>query len=263
MLRSRAETSRAARIPNGGSNLLTQLPRKGDSGGYPRAMQPRDRKSGSRRSDPSATKSTQDPKWGKRTPPKSERAAAAERLEADARRKDAGISRSSEALRATTPRILGEKSRFIGIDLGLATAFAIFNRDGRLESVRSRRFQSKNALRAAAASILDETPYVHSVIVEGGGDLAESWQKAAAHRGMHLRLVHAGEWRRMFLYEREQRDGAQAKAHALKLAAQVIEWSGTKGVTAQLGHDAAEAILVGLFGVIEAGWLKDAPRFRH
>ena len=75
--------------------------------------------------------------------------------------------------------------------------------------------------------------------------------------------MHAGEWRRRFLYERERRDGAQAKAHALKLAAQVVAWSEAKGVTAQLGHDAAEAILVGLFGVVEAGWLKDPPRFRH
>lgn len=203
------------------------------------------------------------PKWGKRTPPKSERAEAAARLEAEDRRKSAGISRSAEALRAPAQRMLGEKSRFVGVDLGLATAFAVYDRDGRLSGVRSRRFQSKDALRAAAGAILDEIPHVHSVILEGGGDLAESWQRAAAHRGIHLRIVQAHEWRRVFLYERERRDGAQAKAHAVKLAAQVVEWSAAKGVTAQLGHDAAEAILVGLFGVVEAGWLKDPPRFKH
>ena len=203
------------------------------------------------------------PKWGKRTPPKSERTEAAARLEAEERRKSAGISRSAEALRAPPQRLLGEKSCFVGVDLGLATAFAVYDRDGRLVGVRSRRFQSKDALRAAAGAILDEIPHVHSVILEGGGDLAESWQRAAAHRGIHLRIVQAHEWRRMFLYERERRDGAQAKSHALKLAAQVIEWSAAKGVTAALGHDAAEAILVGLFGVVEAGWLKDPPRFRH
>ena len=203
------------------------------------------------------------PKWGKRTPPKAERTEAAARLEADERRKSAGISRSAEALRAPTQRLLGEKSRFVGVDLGLATAFAVYDRDGRLVGVRSRRFQSKDALRAAARAILDEIPHVHGVIVEGGGDLAASWERAAEHRGIHLRIVHAAEWRRMFLYERERRDGAQAKAHAVKLAAQVIEWSATKGVTAELGHDAAEAILVGLFGVVEAGWLKEPPRLRH
>jgi hypothetical protein len=203
------------------------------------------------------------PKWGKRTPPKGERVEAAARLEAEERRKSAGISRSSETLRSPSQRMLGEKSCFVGVDLGLATAFAVFDRDGRLSAVRSRRFQSRDALRAAAGAILDEIPHVHSVIIEGGGDLAESWQRAAAHRGIHLRIVHAHDWRRMFLYERERRDGAQAKAHAVKLAAQVIEWSEAKGVAAQLGHDAAEAILVGLFGVVEAGWLKDPPRFRH
>jgi hypothetical protein len=203
------------------------------------------------------------PKWGKRTPPKAERAEAAARLEAEERRKSAGISRSSEAVRVPAQRMLGEKSCFVGVDLGLATAFAVYDRDGRLAGVRSRRFGSRDALRAAAGAILDEIPHVHSVIVEGGGDLAESWQKAAAHRGIHLRLVQASTWRQMFLYERERRDGAQAKAHAVKLAAQIMEWSATKGVTAQLGHDAAEAILVGLFGVIEAGWLKEPPRLRH
>lgn len=203
------------------------------------------------------------PSWGKRTPPKAERAAAAAELEAEQRRKAAGISRSAEQLRTPPQRMLGERSRFVGIDLGLATGIAVYNRDGRLESVRSRRFQSKDALRAAAGAILDGIEHVHSVIVEGGGDLAEAWQRAAAHRGIHLRLVHAGEWRARFLYEREHRSGADAKTHAVRIAAQVVEWSGTKGVTAAIGHDAAEAILVGLHGVVEAGWLAEPPRFRR
>lgn len=203
------------------------------------------------------------PKWGKRTPPKGERAAAAAELEAEARRKAAGISRSAEQLRAPQPRMLGERSRFVGIDLGLSTGIAVYDRDGRLESVRSRHFQSKDALRAAAGAILDGIDQAHSVIVEGGGELADSWERAAAHRGIHLRRVHASAWRERFYYPREHRSGAEAKEHAVKMAAQVIAWSGTKGVTGTLGHDAAEAILVGLFGVIEAGWLLEPPRFKR
>lgn len=203
------------------------------------------------------------PRWGKRTPPKAERDRAAAELEADARRKAAGLSRSAEALRAPAQRMLGEKSRFVGVDLGLATGIAVYSRDGRLESVRSRRFQSKDALRAAAGAILDEIPHVHGVILEGGGELADAWERAAVHRGIHCRAVHASAWRPRFLYPREHRDGPSAKAHAMKLAEQVIAWSQTRGVTAEVGHDAAEAILVGLFGVIEAGWLVDPPRFRH
>ena len=204
------------------------------------------------------------PKWGKRTPPKGERAAAAEALGADEARRKARLSKSAEALRAPPVRLLGEKSRFLGIDLGLATGIAAYNRDGRLESVRSRHFQSRDALRAAAGAILDEFPHVHSVIVEGGGELAEVWQRAAAHRGIHLRIVQAHEWRGRFFYPREHRNGPEAKAHALKMAAQVVEWSATKGVSAaSLGHDAAEAVMVGLFGVLEAGWTTDVPRFKR
>jgi glutamate-1-semialdehyde aminotransferase len=179
------------------------------------------------------------PKWGKRTPPKSERAAAAEALDADEKRRKAGLSRSAEALRTPSARVLGEKSRFLGVDLGLATGIAVYNRD-------------------------DEIAHVHSVILEGGGDLAEVWQRAAVHRGIHLRIVQAHHWRARFFYPREHRSGPEAKAHAIKMAAQVVDWSETRGVSgASLGHDAAEAVMVGLFGVIDAGWLADPPRFRR
>lgn len=204
------------------------------------------------------------PKWGKRTPPKSERAAAAEALEAQEARKKAGLSKSAEALRAPPVRLLGEKSKLVGVDLGLATGIAIYNRDGRLEAVRSRHFQSRDALRAAAGAILDEIPHVQSVILEGGGELAEVWQRAAVHRGIHLRVVQAHEWRARFLYPREQRSGPEAKEHAIRMAAQVLAWSETRGASAaSLGHDAAEAIMVGLFGVYEAGWLAELPRFKR
>ncbi|MDI9403226.1 MAG: hypothetical protein QM516_05080 [Limnohabitans sp.] len=203
------------------------------------------------------------PKWGKRTPPKSERAVAAAEIEAEERRKAAGLSRSAEALRTPTLRILGEKSKFLSVDLGLATGIAVFGRDGRLEAVRTRRFQSKDALRAASAAILDEVPHVHTVIVEGGGELREAWERAAVYRGIHFRAVQASAWRSMFLYERESRDGAMAKESAVKLAAQVIAWSATRGVGAAVEHDAAEAILVGLYGVVQAGWLREMPRFRR
>ena len=204
------------------------------------------------------------PKWGKRTPPKSERVAAAEALDADEKRRKAGLSKSAEALRTPSARVLGEKSRFLGVDLGLATGIAVYNRDGRLEAVRSRHFQSRDALRSAAGAILDEIAHVHSVILEGGGDLAEVWQRAAVHRGIHLRIVQAHHWRARFFYPREHRSGPEAKAHAIKMAAQVVDWSETRGVSgASLGHDAAEAVMVGLFGVIDAGWLADPPRFRR
>ena len=42
------------------------------------------------------------------------------------------------------------------------------------------------------------------------------------------------------------------------LARQVIEWSGARRPTS-LRHDAAEAILVGLWAVLQEGWLDHSP----
>jgi hypothetical protein len=45
---------------------------------------------------------------------------------------------------------------------------------------------------------------------------------------------------------------------AAQLARNVIEWSGARRPTS-LRHDAAEAILIGLWGVLSAGWLRALP----
>jgi hypothetical protein len=65
-------------------------------------------------------------------------------------------------------------------------------------------------------------------------------------------------WRSVFLLPREQRSAADAKRVAARLARVVIAWSGAPRPTS-LRHDAAEAILVGLWGVLSAGWLRRLP----
>ena len=42
------------------------------------------------------------------------------------------------------------------------------------------------------------------------------------------------------------------------MARAVITWSDLPAPTS-LRHDAAEAILIGLYGVLEQGWLEDVP----
>ena len=109
---------------------------------------------------------------------------------------------------------------------------------------------------------------VHLTHDAGPEELFTSSAARSGERAESLATLWALEdgtsaWRERFYYPREHRSGAEAKEHAVKMAAQVIAWSGTKGVTGTLGHDAAEAILVGLFGVIEAGWLLEPPRFKR
>jgi hypothetical protein len=96
------------------------------------------------------------------------------------------------------------------------------------------------------------------VILEGGGPLERIWRAEAESREMLVQRVSAEEWRALFLYPREQRSGEQAKRVARDLARRVIEWSDAPRPTS-LRHDAAEAILVGLWGVLSAGWLRQLP----
>ena len=96
------------------------------------------------------------------------------------------------------------------------------------------------------------------LVVEGGGELASAWDTEARLRQIEARWVAAETWRNALLYPREHRSGEVAKRSADELARRVVEWSAAPRPTS-LRHDAAEAIMVGLWGVIELGWLTDLP----
>lgn len=146
----------------------------------------------------------------------------------------------------------------LAIDLGLRTGLAHYGADGRLRRYGSHNFGSVTRLRRGVATILAETGDVEWLYIEGGGPLGEIWAREAARRGIMARLVSAETWRQDLLYQREQRNGEQAKRVADTLARQVIAWSGAPRPTA-LRHDAAEAILVGLWAVLQVGWLERLP----
>lgn len=146
----------------------------------------------------------------------------------------------------------------LGVDLGLRTGLACFGDDGRLRWVRSQNLGSKSRLKRAAGTYLREPGDLQWVILEGGGDLAEVWKREADRLGLNVRVIPAERWRQSLLYPRERRTGALAKQHADALARAVVAWSGVKGLTS-LRHDAAEAVLVGLWGVRAVGWLPEWP----
>ena len=146
----------------------------------------------------------------------------------------------------------------LSVDLGLKTGLALYGRDGRLIWYRSQNYASARRLKSAVYGIFNETSEISRLVIEGGGRLADIWIKEADRRGIRVIQISAETWREKFLYHREQRNGPQAKRNAGILARKVIKWSGAKRPTS-LRHDAAEAILAGLWGVIDAGWLKDIP----
>ena len=97
-----------------------------------------------------------------------------------------------------------------------------------------------------------------ALVIEGGGNLAVVWEKEAGQRGILVRRIGSEVWREMFLFPRERRTGPEAKKHAGEMARRIIDWSGAARPPS-LRHDAAEAILIGLWGVLQFGWLPSLP----
>ena len=106
---------------------------------------------------------------------------------------------------------------------------------------------------------MNELPDVEWLVLEGGGPTGTAWETEARRRGLRAVRVAAEAWRRALLLDREQRDTAAAKRAAIRYARRVIEWSAAPRPTS-LRHDAAEAILLGLWGAWQAGWLEELPR---
>ena len=146
----------------------------------------------------------------------------------------------------------------LAVDLGLRAGFALYGDDGRLRWYRSQNFGTLTRLRRATQSTLHDLPDLQWLVLEGGGALADSWQKAAERQAIPVLQTSAEVWRQALLYPRQQRSGVDAKQHADRLARAMIEWSGAARPTS-LRHDAAEAILIGLWGVLQVGWLTEIP----
>jgi hypothetical protein len=135
---------------------------------------------------------------------------------------------------------------------------ALFAQDGRLCWYRSHNFGSVARLRRGAHGVLASLPQLAWLVLEGGGTLADIWVRAAERQQIPVRQISAETWRQQFLYSREQRHGRQAKGQAEILARRVIAWSQARRPTS-LRDDAAEAILIGLWGVLQVGWLVHLP----
>ncbi len=148
----------------------------------------------------------------------------------------------------------------LAVDAGLKTGLAAYDGRGRLCWYRSHNFGSPARLRQGAHHLLEQLPDLEWLVVEGGGRLAEIWQREADRRQLQYRVLAAEEWRPQLLYPRQQRRGRLAKENAARLARRVISWSAAPRPTS-LRHDAAEAILVGLWGVVHTGILPDFPPF--
>ena len=157
----------------------------------------------------------------------------------------------------TTGRQHSEGS-LLAVDLGIRAGLAFFGADGRLRWYGSRNFGNRARLRRGIPGILEGEPGLAWLVVEGGGDLAPLWTGEAEKRGIGILQTTAEAWRERLFILRDRRNGAKAKSSAGDAARLVIEWSRARRPTS-LRHDAAEAIMIGLWGVLETGLLEALP----
>ncbi|WP_152053549.1 hypothetical protein [Tautonia marina] len=143
----------------------------------------------------------------------------------------------------------------LAVDTGLRTGLALFGREGRLIWYRSQHFANRSTLKRGVYGLFGSIGALDRVVLEGGGPIAEVWRREAERRGIIVRVIGAEVWRETL---DAFGDRHRPKREADAIARRVIEWSGAARPTS-LRHDAAEAILIGLWGVIEAGWLDGPP----
>ncbi len=148
--------------------------------------------------------------------------------------------------------------RLLAVDLGLRTGLACYGHDGRLRWYRSQHFADRTTLRRGVRGVLVAESALAHLVLEGGGPIAEVWAGQATRRSVAVHLLAAEHWRAGLLRPNQYRDRQHAKRSADAMARAVILWSSLRRPTA-LRHDAAEAILIGLWGVHHVGWLDALP----
>lgn len=147
----------------------------------------------------------------------------------------------------------------LAVDAGLRAGLAVFAETGRLVRYRSTNFGSMSRLKKSVHGVLAGVEELALVAVEGGGGGPEKpWLREAERRDVSAVAVDASRWRSKILLSRHRRSGSDAKERAETLARRVVEWSGLPAPTS-LRHDAAEAILLGLWAALEVGWLEELP----
>ncbi len=143
----------------------------------------------------------------------------------------------------------------LAVDLGVRTAWALYDPEGHLCRFESRNFGNRTRMRSGVPTVVRTLPQVEVVVAEGDARLAKFW--FGCRKDWETELVSAQTWRRDILTSRQRRSGSKAKAEAVDLAAKVIQ-ADQCGRSEGLNDDTAEAILLGYWAVTSRGWRMDS-----
>ncbi|MBE0639280.1 MAG: hypothetical protein IH598_12245 [Bacteroidales bacterium] len=148
----------------------------------------------------------------------------------------------------------------LSVDLGIRTGLAMFGSDQKLYWFRSQNFGSSARLRRAIPWLLNQEEDLAYVIIEGGGPLLKIWDAELQRRNLEVIKIMADNWRSELLYYREQQNRSDAKSNAIIYAGKVIEKLSDHKATS-LDNNAAEAILIGLYGMQRLNWIRSAGQY--
>ena len=148
----------------------------------------------------------------------------------------------------------------LAVDLGLKTGLALYGEDGKLIWYRSHNFGTTERLRRGAHGILNGTSRT------GGPGHRRGRQpgRGLGKRGRPARHPRPADWFRglagaVSLSRANGGAGRRPRNMPERWPRKIIDWSGAARPSS-LRHDAAEAILIGLWGVLQFGWLPAVPQ---
>lgn len=150
------------------------------------------------------------------------------------------------------------QEHLLAVDVGLYTGLAFFNRNAQLLWYCSHHLAGPQQLKRLAARLLRSAPRPTHLYFEGGGALAQIWEKEATTQSLIQVQVQAQQWREHLFHARQYSSSAIAKREAQHLAHKMTRALGGKKPTS-LRHDTAEAILIGIYALLELGWLECLP----
>lgn len=139
----------------------------------------------------------------------------------------------------------------LAVDLGLRTAWSLWDIEGHLAGFGSRHFPNRSKFKAGVPTILRGFPEIEVVVAEGDARLAKVW--FGYRKDWETELVQAHQWRKDTLNESCRRSGNEAKSKAIEMARALIRQE-RAGPALQPNHDTAEAILLGYWAVSARGW---------
>lgn len=146
----------------------------------------------------------------------------------------------------------------LAVDVGLRTGLALFDGDARLLWYRSHHLADPQKLKRLVAKLLRTPPRPTHIYLEGGGPLANIWLREGDSLGLNPVQLQAEQWRQRLFHARQHSSASIAKQQADRMARDVITALGGKNPTG-LRHDTAEAVLLGLYALLDLGWLDSWP----